>query len=117
MLSYSYPLTYALPGSRPAENLLSNWIVWFAVATPIWTVPLPVTVVKVAVVLFDTASILAVLAEFPDRKIMSPFLRSVINEVPVPDNVEAAPDTAVLPTIPWWVVKSKLNGINSKDIV
>ena len=23
-LSYSYPLTYALPGSSPAENLLSN---------------------------------------------------------------------------------------------
>ena len=55
-----------MPGSSPAENLLSKWIDWLAVATPI-AKGLPPAPVKVVDVLLAIVSIVAVLAGVPDR--------------------------------------------------
>ena len=74
----------------------------------------PEKLFRVATVEFVTDAIVAVWAVFPERNTTSPASNSVLKLVPSPVSVDVAlePELAVVPVIPWWVVKSKLNGVN-----
>ena len=101
-----------MPGSNPAENLLSNLIVWPEVL--VTSVPLPPEkLFRVATVEFVTAATVTVWAVFPERNITSPASNSVLKLLPLPVSVDVAlePELPVVPVIPWCVIKSKLNGV------
>ena len=102
-----------MPGSSPAENLLSNLIVWPEVAVTYVPVP-PEKLFRVATVEFVTAAIVAVWAVFPERNTTSPASNSVLKLLPSPVSVDVAaePELAVVPVIPWCVANCKLNGVN-----
>ena len=102
-----------MPGSSPAENLLSNLIVWPEVL--VTNVPLPPEkLFRVATVEFVIDAIVAVWAVFPERNTTSPAVNSVSKLDPSPVSVDVAlePELAVVPVIPWCVFNSKLNGVN-----
>ncbi len=106
IFSYSYPLIYALPGSRPAEYLLSKCILWPEVSVA--KDPSRVTTV------FDViTSTIAVVAGVPLRYTISPTASSFWKRVPTPVNLDASPlpEFAVVPVIPWWEVCWRLNGV------
>ena len=100
-----------MPGSKPAENLLSNLIVCPEV--PVIRVPVPPEkLFKVATVEFVTDAIVAVCAVFPERKTTSPADMSVVKFVPLPVRVEVeVPEFPVVPVIPWCVANCKLKGV------
>ena len=102
-----------MPGSNPAENLLSNLIVW----PEVLVTSVPGVPVRVATVEFVTAEIVAVWAVFPERNTTSPASNSVLKLLPSPVSVDVAsePELAVVPVIPWCVANCKLNGVNVKS--
>ena len=85
-----------MPGSSPAENLLSNWITWFAVLA---SKP-PDTLVSVATVELVIPEIVASAVVLPERNTTSPFFNVPSKLVPTPLRLDVDAALMVLPVIP-----------------